>query len=100
MNKPGLCGNDTCKTHDAEENRLGSPETDYEMKGQIKKSLEHKKETFLFDATVKSKPPQTGSVGSILVALVNIRLVVTTNKVTLDRRPTKRWQRSLGRREK
>lgn len=58
MNKPGLGGNDTCKTHVAEENRPGSLETDYEMKGQIRKSLEHKKEAFPFDATVKRKPPQ------------------------------------------
>ena len=57
-NKPGLCRNDTCETHTAEESLLGSLETDYKVKAQSRNSFECKKEAFLPDAMVKRKPPQ------------------------------------------
>lgn len=58
MNKPAQCRSDTCKTHAADESLLGSLETDYEVKGQIRKRLECTKKAFTFDAMVKRKLPQ------------------------------------------
>lgn len=91
MNKPGQCRSDTCKTHAADESPLGSLETDYEVKGQIRKRLECKKKAFTFDATVKRKLPQF-QWGVSCWHWENISLAFTIKQLTKDWRPIKMWQ--------